>query len=145
MNQRSITDTNQLQELTHLKQRGTLFIIKNLKPGETYDSPQVKIVDSSSAIYYELLLRNMPEITYDITTTEHGRRVESADYYRKNGYQYFIHNEGLRWRIDDPLWKKKYPESARFYDTLDKEYGLIKTFQPSPTRGGSTIKIYKIQ
>jgi hypothetical protein len=122
-----------------------LFIIKNLKPGETYDSPQVKIVDSSSAIYYELLLRNMPEITYDITTTEHGRRVESADYYRKNGYQYFIHNEGLRWRIDDPLWKKKYPESARFYDTLDKEYGLIKTFQPSPTRGGSTIKIYKIQ
>jgi hypothetical protein len=122
-----------------------LEVICNLKPGETYDSPQVKIVDSSSSIYFELLLRNMPEVTYDITTTELGRKVEGAEYYKKNGYQYFIHNEGLKWRTEDPLWRAKFPESARFYDSINQKYVLIKSIEPSTTRSGSTIKIYKIQ
>ncbi len=122
-----------------------LEVIRNLKQGQTYDSPMVRMVDANSAIYFELMLRNMPEITYDITSTELGRRVESTEYYRNNGYQYFIHNAGLRWRIEDPLWRNKYPKSAAFYDSVDQEYALIKSFEPSPTRSGSTIKIYKIQ
>lgn len=122
-----------------------LEVIRNLKPGETYDSPQVKIVDSSSSLYFELLLKNMPVITYDITSTELGRMVISAEHYRNNGYQYFIHNEGLKWRIVDPLWREKFPASARFYDSIDQEFRLVKSIGPSPTRSGSAIKVYKIQ
>jgi hypothetical protein len=120
-------------------------IIKNLKKGETYDSPLVRIVDSSSAIYFELLLKNMPEITYDLTSTELGRKVETPDYYRKNGYDYVIHNSELSYFLNNPLWREKYPKSAKFYDSLDNEFELIKTFEPSLTNSGSTIKIYKIR
>lgn len=122
-----------------------LEIIRNLKQGETYDSPLVRIVDSYASIYFELLLKNMPAITYDITTTELGRRVESAEYYRSNGYDYFIHNRGFRFQIENPLWRQKYPKSANFYDSIEKEFELVKAFSPSATRSGDTIEIYKIR
>ena len=122
-----------------------LNIIKNLKEGKTYDSPMVGIVDSYASIYFELLLKNMPEITYDITTTELGRNIESIDYYKENGFDFFIHDKDLDFRINDPLWRKKYPKSAEFYDSIDEEFKLIKTLSPSATRSGSTIKIYKIK
>jgi len=121
-----------------------LNIIKNLKEGETYDSPMVKIVDSYSSIYFELLLKNIPEITYNITSTELGRNVESIEYYKSNGFDYFIHNQGLDYRIIDPLWREKFPKSAIFYDSIDNELELIKSFEPTKTRSGSPIKIYKI-
>lgn len=122
-----------------------LNIIRNLKEGETYDSPLVRIVDSYASIYFELLLKNMPEITYDITTTELGTKVETAEYYKNNGFDYFIHNRDLDYRITDPLWRKKFPKSAEFYDSIDKEFKLIKTFSLSATRSGQTIKIYSIK
>ena len=121
-----------------------LNIIKDLKEGETYDSRYVRIVDSYSSIYFELLLQNMPEITYNITTTELGRQLESVEYYKENGFDYFIHNEDMIYRIDDPLWRDKYPKSAQFYDSFKHSYTLIKSFDPSPTRSGPDIKIYKI-
>jgi len=121
-----------------------LNITKNLKEGQTYDSSQVKIVDSYSSIYFELLLKNTPEITYDITSTELGRNVESVEYYRENNYQYFIHNKALDYRINDPLWRKKFTKSAIFYDSMTSEYELIKIFKPSATRSGEIIEIYKI-
>jgi len=121
-----------------------LNIIRNLKEGETYDSPMVKIVDSYSSIYFELLLKNIPEITYNITSTELGRKIESIEYYKNNGFDYFIHNKALEFRIKDTLWRQKYPKSAKFYDSIDEEFELIKIFRPSETRSGSTIVIYKI-
>ena len=122
-----------------------LNIIKNLKKGETYDSSQVNIVDSYSAIYFELLLKNMPEITYDITRTELGRRVNSPQYYKDSNFDYIIHNAGLLFRIKDPNWRRQYPKSVEFYESLDKEFELIKTFNPTKTNSGSTIKIYKVR
>jgi len=119
-------------------------VIRNLRPGETYDSAQVRIVDASSAIYFELLLRNMPNVTYDITTTELGRKVESPEYYKKNGYEYYIQYEDLSFH-QDPLWRNKHPKSAIFYDTIDLEFKLVKSIEPSSTRSGSRIKIYEIQ
>jgi hypothetical protein len=122
-----------------------LSIIKNLKEGETYDSPLVRIVDSTSAIYFELLLKNMPAVTYDITTTELGKKVETVEYYRTNGYDYFIHNKDFRFRMEEPLTSRKYPKSLQFYGSFDKEFKLIKTFSPSMARSGATIEIYKIR
>lgn len=48
----------------------------------------------------------MPEVTYDITTTELGREVESFDYYRENGFDYIIHNTGWRDWLKDPAWRE---------------------------------------
>jgi hypothetical protein len=121
-----------------------LEIIRNLKEGETYDSPLVKMVDSYSAIYFELLLENLPDITYDITTTELGSDVECPDYYRNHGFDYFIHNQDLEYRFKNPAWRERYPKSALFYDSLDREFTLIKTFSPSATRSGHTIQIYRV-
>jgi hypothetical protein len=116
-----------------------------MKQGQTYDSPMVGIVDSYAAIYFELLLKYVPDVTYQITTTELGRKVMDSDYYKINGYEYFIHNDGLSYRIRDPVWREKYPKSAVFYDSLDQAFKHVKSIEPSPTRSGTTIKIYKIQ
>lgn len=127
------------------KLEAQLNVIRNLKEGETYDSPQVKIVDSYASIYFELLLKNMPEITYDITTTELGREVESFDYYRENGFDYIIHNAGLRDWLKDPAWREKYPKSVEFYENLDREFSLIQSFEPTATRSGDIIRIYRVK
>lgn len=127
------------------KLEAQLDVIRNLKEGETFDSPQVKIVDSYASIYFELLLKNMPEITYDITTTELGREVESFDYYRENGFEYIIHNAGLRDWLKDPVWREKYPKSAEFYENLDQRFPLVQSFEPTATRSGDTIRIYKVK
>jgi hypothetical protein len=119
--------------------------IKNLKEGETYDSVHVRMVDSYSAVYFELLLKDPAAIAYDIETTELGTKVESAEYYKQNGYQYFIHNRDLDFRIKDPVWRGKYPRSAEFYDSLKREFELLKTFEPTSTRSGDAIEIYKIR
>lgn len=121
-----------------------LATIRNLKEGQTYDSPQVKIVDSYSSIYFELLLRRMPAITYDITTTELGREVESIEYYREQGFDYVVHIRDLRHWLDDPIWRKKYPKSAAFYESIDKELELLQTFAPSRWRSGETIQVFRI-
>ena len=121
-----------------------LNIIKSLKEGQTFDSPLVRIVDSYSAIYFELLLQHMPEITYDITTTELGRNVRSTEYYQKNGYDYYVHDGDLQFRIEEPQWRAKYPESAAFYERYATSFTLVKAFYPSSTRSGSPILIYRI-
>jgi 4-amino-4-deoxy-L-arabinose transferase-like glycosyltransferase len=122
-----------------------LHIISGLKEGETYDSPLVKIVDSYSSIYFKLLLENMPEITYDITTTELGKNLHSPDDYAKNGFDYFIHNEDFKDKSQNPEWRTRYPRSADFYDSFDKHFELVKSFSQSCTRSGPTIKIYKVK
>ena len=121
-----------------------LATIRSLKEGQTYDSPQVKIVDSYSSIYFELLLRRTPAITYDITTTELGREVESIDYYRAQGFDYVVHIRDLRHWLEDPIWRKKYPKSAAFYEAMDTELELLQTFAPSRWRSGETVQIFRI-
>lgn len=119
--------------------------VRSLNRGETYDSIHVRMVDSYSAIYFELLVKSNPKITYDIISTVLGTQVESIDYYRKNGFDYIITNSDVTWRLNQLLWRRKYPKSVTFYESLDKNFKLIKTFKPTVTRSGSTIKIYKVK
>ena len=119
--------------------------IRALKEGETFDSPQVKIVDSYTAIYFELLLRNVPKVTYDLTSTELGRQIQSLHYYLDNGFEYFIHNGDIRDNFRSDVWKVKYPQSATFYESLDSSLELIKSFEPSETRSGQPVRIYRFK
>jgi hypothetical protein len=120
-------------------------VIKALKEGQTFDSPLVRIVDSYAAVYFELLLRDVPKISYDITSTELGRNVELPLYYRDAGFDYFIYNSTFDYRSSDPLWRVKYPKSAQFYDTFREHFTLVQEFAPSKTRGGSVIAVYRIR
>lgn len=122
-----------------------LNAIRNLKEGETYDSPQVKIVDSYAAIYFELLLKNIPAVTYDISTTELGRQIEPLPYYLDHGFEYFIHNADLEENLMNSKWREKYPESVSFYGSLSRSLELVKSFEPSATRSGQSVKIYKFR
>jgi len=119
--------------------------IRNLKEGETFDSPQVKIVDSYSAIYFELLLRNVPGVTYDLTTTELGRQIQPLQYYLDNGFEYFIHNGDISDNFSSHMWKVKYPQSATFYLSLDTSLELIQSFEPMETRSGQPVRIYRFK
>jgi hypothetical protein len=127
------------------KLEAQLNTIRNLKEGETFDSPQVKIVDSYAAIYFELLLKTMPAVTYDITTTELGREIEPLQYYVDHGYQYFVHNADLEENLLNQKWRSKYPQSVLFYESLNSSLELIMTFEPSPIRSGQTVRIYKFR
>lgn len=120
-------------------------VIKALKEGQTFDSPLVRIVDSYAAVYFELLLRNLPDVTYHITSTELGRNVELPRYYKEAGFDYYVYNSTLDYRTSDPLWREKYPKSAQFYDTFRNHFTLVQEFSPSKTRSGSVIAVYKIQ
>lgn len=120
-----------------------LEIIQSLKEGQTYDSPQVKVVDSYAAIYFELLLKTNPTVTYDLTTTELGRQIESLEYYVEQGYEYYVHNGDFEDNMGDPNWRTKYPQSASFFGLLGTSLELIATFTPDRYRSGPLITVYR--
>jgi 4-amino-4-deoxy-L-arabinose transferase-like glycosyltransferase len=130
---------------SHEKLEEQLRAIQSLKEGETYDSAQVKIVDSYSSIYFELLLKSSPSVTYNLTTTELGRRIEPLEYYVEHGFQYYIHNIEYEDNLVDQNWRTKYPLSTKFFESLDTSLELMKTFEPSGTRSGPIIKAYRFR
>ena len=116
--------------------------VESLDEGKTYD--ESRIVDAGSSIYFRYLSKNLPAITYDLTSTELGRKARAIDYYRSHGYEYVITSSDITWVASNERWAKKYPEAASFYHSLDRELKLIKQFDPGLTRSGPTIKIYKL-
>lgn len=120
-----------------------LEVIRSLKEGQTYDSAQVKIVDSYAAIYFELLLKTNPTVTYDLTTTELGRQIEPLEYYVEHGYEYYVHNGDYDDNLSDHNWRTKYPQSTRFFESLGTSLELLATFTPDRYRSGSVIKVYR--
>lgn len=118
-------------------------VIRALKDGQTFDSAQVKIVDSYAAIYFELLLKTNPPITYDLTTTELGHKIEPLDYYVEHGYEYYVHNGDYEDNLTDHNWRKKFPQSTRFFESLGTSLELLATFTPDRYRSGPVIKVYR--
>jgi 4-amino-4-deoxy-L-arabinose transferase-like glycosyltransferase len=117
--------------------------IETLQEGQTFDDS--RIVDSKSSVYFKYLLNNLPEITYDLTSTELGTKAKSPEYYRKNGYDYVITSSLVKWRAYNDKWASQYPEAANFYKSLDKGFQVVREFKPSLTRSGPTITIYKVK
>ncbi|MEW6418482.1 MAG: glycosyltransferase family 39 protein [Nitrospirota bacterium] len=117
--------------------------IEKIEEGKTFDDS--RIVDNRSVIYFKYLLNNLPDITYDLTSTELGRNIKGLEYYRNQGYDYIIISSGITWVAWNENWAKKHPVSADFYRSLDQELELIKFFAPSRTRNGPVIKIYKVK
>jgi len=117
--------------------------IESLEAGETFDDS--RIVDSKSSIYFKYLLNNPPEITYNLTSTELGRKAKSIEYYRNNDFDYIITSTHITAKAYNKKWAGKYPIAAKFYRSLDKEFTIVKEFTPGLTRSGPTITIYKVK
>lgn len=103
------------------------------------------MVDKNAMIYYELLLKTVPPVSYDVTSTMFGLQVESIDYYLANGYHYFIISREMREnRLVDAV-VRQYPEVAKFYTSLDTDprISLIKTIAPTELNTGGTFFIYR--
>lgn len=117
--------------------------IENLEEGETFDDS--RIVDFRSAVYFKYMLNNLPSVTYDLTSTELGKKVKNIKYYRENGYDYIVTSSDITWLAENEKWANTYPESAMFYKSLKKEFKIVKDFNPGVTRSGPRIVIYKVE
>jgi hypothetical protein len=104
------------------------------------------LIDRQALVYYELLLKSVPENAYDITYTMFGMGVESLDYYVANQYQYLIISKGVKDRVHSDSFNRRHPDVSRFYKSLDtdKRIRLIKTIHPTPRNRGTTYYIYEI-
>lgn len=104
------------------------------------------MVDKNALIYYELLLKTVPEISYDITSTMFGLDVKPIDHYIENRYKYFIISKQMKQSRTNEFFAKQNPETAGFYKSLnaDKRIKLIKTISPSSTNKGDTFYIYEV-
>lgn len=105
------------------------------------------IVDKNALVYYELLLKTVPEKSYDITSTLFGLHVETVDYYIANGYQYFIISQERKDNRTGEYARKNMPEIADFYESLDTDerIRLLRTISPTAINRGDTFLIYKLQ
>jgi hypothetical protein len=104
------------------------------------------LVNRHALLYYELLLKTVPENSYDITYTMFGMEVGSIDYYISNQYQYFIISKGMKGRGKNEYFKQRYPKIAGFYNSLDTDnrIELIKTIGPTRSNTGPTFYVYKL-
>jgi hypothetical protein len=104
------------------------------------------LVTKDSLIYYKLLLESVPQKSYDITSTMFGTRVETIDYYIAEKFGYFIISKNMKERAKEELFRNRFPEVSRFYESLeyDPRIKLIKTVSPTPKNKGLTYYIYKL-
>jgi len=68
-------------------------------------------------------------------------RRSLLDYYR-TGYRYLVVSSGVYDRFFSE--SKRYPREVAFYKTLFAKGHLVKELEPSPLRGGPTIRIYRL-
>jgi hypothetical protein len=114
-----------------------------VEKGKTFDDS--KIVDAQSAVYFEYLLKNLPDTTYNLTSTELGTNAKTSEYYRNNEYDYVITSSFVSWRAYSRQWAEKHPVAAEFYRSVDKTFPIVKRFEPTATRSGPIITIYRVR
>jgi hypothetical protein len=105
------------------------------------------IVDRNALIYYQLLLKTVPEKAYDITSTMFGLQVESIDDYLATGFDYFIISKHMKEGRTKSYFAERHPQEAGFYRSLDHDerIKLIKVIAPTKTSTGGTFYIYRLQ
>jgi hypothetical protein len=115
-----------------------------LAKGELVDS--TKMLNKSSLQYYEMLLKTVPNESYDIYSTMFGLDVNPIESYLDSQYQYFIISKQMKNNRTNTFFNNRYPEIAAFYLSLDtdKRVELIKAIGPTFTNKGDTFYIYKL-
>lgn len=119
--------------------------IEELIDKGTLNDP-TKMVDRNAVKYYEMLLKTVPPESYDIVSTKFGLDVRSIEYYRNNGYHFFVISDSMKRSRTDDFFSRRNPEIARFYASLDTDSGvrLIQVIAPTAMSSGDTFYIYQV-
>jgi hypothetical protein len=106
-----------------------------------------EMVDRNAIIYYELLLKTVPNISYDITSTMFGLSVKDVDYYVENGFDYFVISGSMKEARTGAFGKENMPRIAAFYLGLDTDprLELMHTIRPEATNRGDIYFIYRLK
>jgi len=105
-----------------------------------------KMVDYNAVKYYQMLLQTVPKEAYDITSTKFGLELKSLNYYKQEGYKYFVISESMKINRSDRFTAERHPDVYRFYSALDIDPNLklIKIIAPSIINRGERFYIYKV-
>ena len=103
------------------------------------------MVDKNALIYYELLLKIVPSVTYDITSTEFYRNIKNYQFYVLNGYEYAVIKSDSQDFYRSSAGRKGNPHLYGFYDQLAMRGKLIKEFKPDTHHRGERFRIYAFQ
>ena len=88
------------------------------------------LIDTKSLIYYELLLKTVPEISYNITSSGQGLYLKDLDHYRDNGFEYAIISKEVSSRFLKTKGRNVRPVSTKFYEDIFSELCHVKTIAP---------------
>jgi len=97
-------------------------------------------------IYAEAMSR-LKGPAYDLHSTVFGLAVKDLDYYFENAFDYIVTSSLIADRYEREMDRKRFPESARFYDRLKTDPRVRPVYSVGPVpwrRRGPTIRIYKL-
>jgi len=103
------------------------------------------MVDRNALIFYKLQLETLPELTYDITSTEFNRNIKPYSYYIANGYEYAAVKSDTQDFYLSEFGKKTRPHLHQFYRDLDARAELIKTVEPDWLHRGERFRIFRFR
>jgi len=105
----------------------------------------VGIVDRNALIFYKLQLETLPELTYDITSTEFNRNIKPYSYYIANGYEYAAINSDTQDFYLSDYARNLQPTLYNFYEDLMNRGELIKSFEPNFFHRGPRFRIFRFR
>ncbi len=113
--------------------------LKNSRENLIKSVKRYKETEPGKAKYFELELKVLTGIIYDLVIVGKDPPLKDPNYYKKIGIEYFI--------MRPEMYKRKWVEFKYFLKKLkeDPNVKLIKKFENNPiNRPGPTIEIYKI-
>jgi hypothetical protein len=132
--------------------------IESLKAKSLQLEKESPLIWSSSAEkikqYLQIKMKYQKDEGYNLIHITHNvdgniNKKVSLDEFIKNNVEYIVVSSYAYQVYEDPIFRKRYTESAKFYSdyysSLDRNCHLLKTFYPLSKKGpGPTIKIYKV-
>jgi hypothetical protein len=100
------------------------------------------LVSNQGLILFDMLLKSVPDVAFDITSTQRGLNLETIEYYRENEFDYIIVCESVESVFRTKDGKKRYPDSECFYKRVRNELTFLKSITPGKYNSGDYFYIY---
>jgi hypothetical protein len=105
-------------------------------------------VSKKTLSVYEEALRGVSGPRYELHSTVHGLQVQPLEYYLDECYGYVVTSSEIAGKFGPRGGARgRFPNSARFYDSLDTDPRSTKVYELDPEpwhSSGPTIKVYRL-
>jgi hypothetical protein len=109
-------------------------------PARAYKKTPTETSASKAAFYNMQLQIPVREPAYFVVVVT-GAATMPLEFYLQNGFEYLLVPVGER-EFFRPL---RSSELERFYDALEREHTLVRTFQAEPGTKGVSLRLYKLR